>query len=135
MARATPAPLGRNAFLAVHGLLSSIQQANDRQGDLCSAQLSQPPDDLSSSIRPTASGTHFASFGSHELIEAVLMKILRQWLASLNEADRSLRSQGYLVVYGGMTSFVAPFGSSGEPPRQRGRPIGLRGAAPAALGL
>jgi hypothetical protein len=63
------------------------------------------------------------------------MKILRQWLASLNEADRSLRSQGYLVVYGGMTSFVVPLGASGESPRQRGRPIWLWGAAPAALGL
>ena len=64
-----------------------------------------------------------------------MMKILRQWLAFLNEADRSLRSQGYLVVYGGMTSFVVPLGASGEPPRQRGRPIWFWGAAPAALGL
>jgi hypothetical protein len=54
-----------------------------------------------------------------------MMKILRQWLASLNEADRSLTSQGYFVVYGGMTSFVVSLGSSGEPPRQRRRPIWL----------
>jgi hypothetical protein len=29
-----------------------------------------------------------------------MMNILRQWLVSLNEAERSLRSQGYVVVYG-----------------------------------
>lgn len=37
---------------------------------------------------------------------AVMMKILRQWLVSLNEAEHSLRSQGYVVVYGERTSFV-----------------------------
>jgi hypothetical protein len=64
-----------------------------------------------------------------------MMKILRQWLVCLNAAEHSLRSQGYVVVYGGMTSFVVPVGSSGELPRQRGKPIWLWGAAPAALGL
>jgi hypothetical protein len=52
-----------------------------------------------------------------------MMNIVRQWLVSLNEAERSLRSQGYIVVYGGMTSVVVPISSSGEPPRQRARPI------------
>jgi hypothetical protein len=64
-----------------------------------------------------------------------MMKILRQWLVSLNEAECSLRSQGYIVVYAGMTSFVVPVGLSGEPPRHRGKPVSLWGAAPAALGL
>jgi hypothetical protein len=64
-----------------------------------------------------------------------MMNIVRQWLVSLNEAERSLRTQGYIVVYGGMTSVVVPIGSSGEPPRQRARPIWLWGAAPTALGL
>jgi hypothetical protein len=60
------------------------------------------------------------------------MNILRQWLVSLNEAERSLRNQGYVVVYGGMTSVVVRVGSSGEPPRHGGRPIWLsRSAAPA----
>jgi hypothetical protein len=63
------------------------------------------------------------------------MNVLRRWLVSLNEAERSLRSQGYVVVYGGMTSVVVPVGPSREPPRQRGRPIWLWGAAPTALGL
>jgi hypothetical protein len=35
-----------------------------------------------------------------------MMKILRQWLVSLSEAEHSLRSQGYVVVYGERTSFV-----------------------------
>jgi hypothetical protein len=52
-----------------------------------------------------------------------MMNILRQWLVSLNETERSLRSQGYVVVYGGITSVVVPVGSCREPPRQRGRPI------------
>lgn len=64
-----------------------------------------------------------------------MMKILRRWLVSLNEVERCLRSQGYLVVYGGMMSVVVPVGLSEEPPRQRGKPIWLWGAAPAGLGL
>jgi hypothetical protein len=64
-----------------------------------------------------------------------MMNILRQWLVSLNEAERSLRSQGYVVVYGGMTSVVVPVGSSREPPWQCVRPIWLWNATPTALGL
>jgi hypothetical protein len=51
-----------------------------------------------------------------------MMNILRHWLVSLNQAERSLRSQGYVVVYGGMTSVVVPAGSSREPPWQCGQP-------------
>jgi len=43
-----------------------------------------------------------------------MMNIVPQWLMSLKEAERSLRSQGYIVVYGGMTSVVVPIGSSGS---------------------
>jgi hypothetical protein len=64
-----------------------------------------------------------------------MMKILRQWLVALNEAEQSLRSEGYIVVYGGMASFVVPLGLDERPPRQRGRAIWLWGAAPAAVGL
>jgi hypothetical protein len=80
-------------------------------------------------------GAFLALSEAFHRLGAVMMKILHQWLVSLNEAEHSLRSQGYIVVYGGMTSFVVPIGSDEGPPRQRGRPIWLWGAAPAALGL
>jgi hypothetical protein len=47
MARAALAPCSWNAFLVIHRSLSNVQQANEEEADLCNAQLSQSPDDLS----------------------------------------------------------------------------------------
>jgi hypothetical protein len=52
-----------------------------------------------------------------------MIKILGHWLAALNDAERDLRSQGYVVVCGGITSFVVPMGYNKEPPRQSHRPM------------
>jgi hypothetical protein len=49
-----------------------------------------------------------------------MMTVMRQWLASLNEVEHDLRSQGYVVVHGAAGSFVIP-GSSDRPPRGRRR--------------
>jgi hypothetical protein len=58
-----------------------------------------------------------------------MLNVLHQWLGSLTEAERALRSQGYIVVYGGTASFVVPVGSGERTPGQRGKPLGLWDAA------
>jgi hypothetical protein len=50
-----------------------------------------------------------------------MMKIFRQWFASLHEVERDLWNQGYIVVYGGGTSFVVPVVSSNRPARRPGK--------------
>jgi hypothetical protein len=60
MARAALAPCSWNAFIVIHSPPSSISQANEGQGVLCNAQLSQSPGDLSCSMRSPASGTDLA---------------------------------------------------------------------------
>jgi hypothetical protein len=49
-----------------------------------------------------------------------MMTFIRQWLDALNEGERDLNSQGYVVVYGAAGSFVVPVGSDRQPP-VRGR--------------
>jgi hypothetical protein len=49
-----------------------------------------------------------------------MMTVMHQWLDSLNEVERDLRSQGYVVVYGAAGSFVIPVCSDRQPPG-RGR--------------
>ena len=64
-----------------------------------------------------------------------MLNFLRPWLETLNEAERDLRRQGYVVIYGGMTSLIVPINSTERAPRSRGKPLWLWGAAPAAFGL
>jgi hypothetical protein len=44
-----------------------------------------------------------------------MMTVIRQWLKSLNEGERDLRSQDYIVVYSAAGSFVVPIGSDRQP--------------------
>jgi hypothetical protein len=44
-----------------------------------------------------------------------MMAVIRQWLASFDEGERDLNSQGYVVVYGAAGSFVVPFDSDRHP--------------------
>jgi len=62
-----------------------------------------------------------------------MMKILRQWFASLHEVERDLWNQGYIVIYGGGTSFVVPMGSNNRTVRRPGKRLLLWAAAPAAF--
>ncbi|WP_262267358.1 hypothetical protein [Microvirga yunnanensis] len=64
-----------------------------------------------------------------------MLNFLRPWLETLNEAERDLRRQGYIVIYGGMTSIIVPISSSERTPRPPGKPLWLWGAAPAAFGI
>jgi hypothetical protein len=64
-----------------------------------------------------------------------MLNYLLSLLETLNQAERDLRHQGYVVIYGGMTSIIVPIGSSEQTPRPRGKPLWLSGAAPAAFGL
>jgi hypothetical protein len=64
-----------------------------------------------------------------------MQTFFRRWLAALNETERNLRSQGYIVVYGGMTSLVVPLTSGDRSPGNRGKLLWLWGAAPTAIGL
>jgi hypothetical protein len=64
-----------------------------------------------------------------------MMKILRQWFASLHEVERDLWSQGYIVIYGGCTSFVVPIGSNNKTIRRPGKRSLLWASAPAAFQL
>lgn len=47
-----------------------------------------------------------------------MIKIFRKWLLSLNGAERDLWDRGYIVIYGGGTSFVLPVLSNDKPLRQ-----------------
>jgi hypothetical protein len=58
-----------------------------------------------------------------------MLNVLRQWLGLLTEAERDLRSQGYIVVYGGTASFVVSVGLGERTPGQRGKPVRLCDAA------
>jgi hypothetical protein len=49
-----------------------------------------------------------------------MITVIRQWLDSLDEAERDLNSQGYVVVYGAAGSFVVPIAPDRQPPG-RGR--------------
>jgi hypothetical protein len=64
-----------------------------------------------------------------------MQNFLRSLLATLNQAERDLRRQGYIVIYGGMTSIIVPIISTEQTPRPRGKPLWLWAAAPAASGL
>jgi hypothetical protein len=64
-----------------------------------------------------------------------MLNFLRPWLETLNEAERDLRRQGYVVIYGGMTSIIVPIASGERTPRPPNKPLWLWGAAPAAFGL
>jgi hypothetical protein len=64
-----------------------------------------------------------------------MLNFLRPWFETLTQAEHDLRRQGYVVIYGGMTSFVVPIGSGERTPQPPGKPLWLWGAAPAALGL
>jgi hypothetical protein len=64
-----------------------------------------------------------------------MQNFLLSWLEILNEAERDLRRQGYVVIYGGMTSIIVPIGSGERPPRPPSKPLWLWGVAPAAFGL
>ena len=64
-----------------------------------------------------------------------MLNFLRPWLDTLNDAERDLRQQGYVVIYGGMTSIIVPIGSSERTPQPPGKPLRLWGAAPAAFGI
>ncbi len=75
------------------------------------------------------------SAGQIHWLKAIMLNCLHQWLSSLNETERNLRSQGYLVVYGGMSSFIVPVGSDDMAPHRPGKPLLFWGAAPAAFGL
>ena len=48
-----------------------------------------------------------------------MLTVIRQWLDSLNEVERDLRSQGYVVVYSAAGSFVVPVGSDRQPSDRR----------------
>ena len=61
-----------------------------------------------------------------------MMKILRQWFASLHEVERDLWSQGYIVIYGGGASFVVPIEPNNRPVQRPGKRWALWAAAPAA---
>ena len=61
-----------------------------------------------------------------------MMKILPQWFAPLHEVERDLWNQGYIVIYGGGTSFVVPVVSNKRPDRQPRKRLSLWAAAPAA---
>ena len=63
-----------------------------------------------------------------------MMSIIRKWLASLEEADRDLKRQGYTVVSGAGTVFVVRVDSEEKPPRHR-RSSWFWSAALAALGI
>ena len=63
-----------------------------------------------------------------------MMSIIRKWLASLEEADRDLRRQGYTVVSGAGTVCVVRIDSEEKPPRHR-RSSWFWSAAFAALGI
>lgn len=62
-----------------------------------------------------------------------MLNLFHQWIVSLNTAERELRSQGYIVVYGGMTSLVIPIGTDEGTPQNRQTPEREWGAVPAAL--
>jgi hypothetical protein len=62
-----------------------------------------------------------------------MMRIFRQWLVALNEVERDLWNQGYIVIYGGGTSFVLPVVSSDRPPQQPGKRSLLWHTAPEAF--
>ena len=64
-----------------------------------------------------------------------MLNFLRPWLETLNHAERDLRRQGYIVIYGGMTSIIVPIGSSERTPQPLGKPLRLWGAAQAAFGI
>ncbi|WP_262299736.1 hypothetical protein [Microvirga sesbaniae] len=64
-----------------------------------------------------------------------MLNFLRPWLETLNHAERDLRQQGYIVIYGGMTSIIVPIDSSERTPRSPGKPLRLWGAAPAEFGI
>ncbi|MBQ0821260.1 hypothetical protein KBI52_13730 [Microvirga sp. HBU67558] len=64
-----------------------------------------------------------------------MLNFLRPWLETLNHAERDLRQQGYIVLYGGMTSIIVPIDSSERTTRSPGKPLRLWGAAPAAFGI
>jgi hypothetical protein len=49
----------------------------------------------------------------------MMIAVIRRWLTSLNEVERDLRSQGYVVVYGVTGSFIVPVGSDRQPLRSR----------------
>jgi len=44
-----------------------------------------------------------------------MIRIIRQWLLSLDGGERDLWNQGYIVIYGGGTSFVLPVLSQEDP--------------------
>jgi hypothetical protein len=44
-----------------------------------------------------------------------MMTVIRQWLASLNQVECDLNSQGYIVVYGAAGSFVVAVASDRQP--------------------
>jgi hypothetical protein len=52
-----------------------------------------------------------------------MMTAIRQWLASLNEGERDLNSQGYIIVYGAAGSFVVPVDSDRPLPGGRRIPL------------
>lgn len=64
-----------------------------------------------------------------------MLNFLRPWLETLNQAERDLRRQGYVVIYGGMTSIIVPIGSTEQAPRPRRKRLWLWGATPAAFEL
>jgi hypothetical protein len=63
-----------------------------------------------------------------------MMSTIRKWLASLEEADRDLRQQGYIVVSGAGTVVVVRIDSEEKPPGHR-RSSWFWSAASAALGI
>ena len=67
--------------------------------------------------------------------EAHMLNFLRPWVETLNNAERDLRRQGYIVIYGGMTSIIVPIVSSEQTTQPPGNPLRLWGAAPAAFGI
>ncbi len=62
------------------------------------------------------------------------MSIIRKWLASLEEADRDLKRQGYTVVSGAGTVFVVRVDSEEKPPPHK-RSSWFGSAASAAFGI
>jgi hypothetical protein len=39
-----------------------------------------------------------------------MLKFIHAWLGSLDTTEQDLQSQGYMIVYAGVTSFVVPIG-------------------------
>lgn len=50
-----------------------------------------------------------------------MTRMIRKWLVALEEAEREIAEQGYLLVHGAGMAFLVPLDAE-EPPPRRKRP-------------